>query len=224
MTNNETTHRSTATLTADDPRAVYARAWDIATDAAAAVRTDQAGDPTPCTEYAVADLLGHLISVGRRVACLGRGLDAFSVPEVSDDVAPGAWSAAFTRIGTEFEEAWRDDATLDLTITLPWADLSGAEALAMYANEVSVHTWDLAVATGQTPCWDDSVLAVALAAMEIGLPAEGRVEQFEAVRQNMPAGFEDFTPPFAAAVEAADDAPLIDRLVAWNGRRPSWPA
>ena len=30
------------------------------------------------------------------------------------------------------------------------------------------------------------------------------------------------TTPFAAAVEVPDDAPLIDRLVAWNGRDPAW--
>ncbi len=40
----------------------------------------------------------------------------------------------------------------------------------------------------------------------------------------MPEGMEGFTPPFAAAVHVADGAPLIDRLVAWNGRNPAWPA
>ena len=48
-------------------------------------------------------------------------------------------------------------------------------------------------------------------------------EAFEAMRQNLPKTTEAFTPPFAAAVEVPSAAPLIERLVAWNGRNPSWP-
>mgnify|MGYP000535288204 CR=1 FL=1 len=29
-----------------------------------------------------------------------------------------------------------------------------------------------------------------------------------------------WSPPFANAVPVPDDAPLIDRLAGWNGRRP----
>jgi hypothetical protein len=36
----------------------------------------------------------------------------------------------------------------------------------------------------------------------------------------MPPALRDFADPFADAVPVSDDAPLIDRLVAWNGRRP----
>jgi hypothetical protein len=35
----------------------------------------------------------------------------------------------------------------------------------------------------------------------------------------MPPGV-PFAAPFGDAVEAAADAPMIDRLVAWNGRLP----
>jgi hypothetical protein len=36
----------------------------------------------------------------------------------------------------------------------------------------------------------------------------------------MPPEHREPTDPFADAVPVPDDAPLIDRLVAWNGRRP----
>ena len=45
------------------------------------------------------------------------------------------------------------------------------------------------------------------------------VDQSAAVRDRM--GMDASTPDaFAAVVPVPDDAPLIDRLVAWNGRRP----
>ena len=44
---------------------------------------------------------------------------------------------------------WADDALLDLTVELPWATLSGTEVLASYTGELTLHTWDLATATGQ---------------------------------------------------------------------------
>ncbi len=43
---------------------------------------------------------------------------------------------------------------------------------------------------------------------------------FEAMRASMPAEQRNFADPFADAVPVHDDAPLIDRLVAWNGRQP----
>jgi hypothetical protein len=83
-----------------------------------------------------------------------------------------------------------------------------------------VHTWDLARATGQAPRWDDEVLEVAFAAVQRDLPAVGRRALFDEVAARLPAEAGPMTPPFAEAVPVAADAPLIDRLVAWNGRRP----
>lgn len=223
--NAPTDHPTTDTGLADgDPRRSFAKAWATSAAIATAIRPDQLADPTPCTEYDVDQLRRHLFSVGHRVACLGRGGDPFSVPEVAEDVAGDDWAAAWAEAGQEVQSAWADEATLSTIITLPWAQMPGAATLAMYVNEVTVHTWDLAVATGQAPEWDEAVLALGFEAIQIGLPAGDRTEQYDAIRDDMPEGMEGFTPPFAAAVHVADGAPLIDRLVAWNGRNPAWPA
>ena len=71
-------------------------------------------------------------------------------------------------------------------------------------SEITTHTWDLACATGQRPAFDDGVVGLSLATMQIALPPEMRGGEV----------------PFAAPVPVADDAPAIDRLVAWVGRRP----
>ena len=44
--------------------------------------------------------------------------------------------------------------------------------------------------------------------------------QFDAMQADVPPEAR-FSPPFAERVEVADDAPAIDRLVAYNGRRPA---
>ena len=65
--------------------------------------------------------------------------------------------------------------------------------------------------------WDDTVVAAALAARDI-LPAENRLAFYEDISTAM--GLDEVAVPFAEAVPIPDDAPAIDRLVAWNGRDP----
>jgi uncharacterized protein (TIGR03086 family) len=211
---------STEHPTTFDPRAVFGRAFATAGEVLAGLRPVDMGRPTPCTEYDVRTLAGHLLAVARRVRNVGRGESPFSVPEVVEGVTDDGWTVAWDEVGSAIVSAWADDATLARTVTLPWATMPGSATLLMWTNELTVHSWDLATATGQSPEWDTDALEAAFASIRMGLPAEGRVESFEAARQNMPEGMEDFTPPFAAAVEVPDDAPLIDRLVAWNGRDP----
>ncbi len=163
----------------------------------------------------VRTLLAHLVGVLDRVAALGNGKDPFAVAEtlVPDDRWADAWKHAARRA----TDAWSDDAVLQRPMTLPWIEGSGAEVLTSYFSELTVHTWDLATATGQQPDWDDVVVAAALDARQI-LPAENRRALFEEISIAM--GLDEVAVPFAEAVPIPDDAPAIDRLVAWNGRDP----
>ena len=61
------------------------------------------------------------------------------------------------------------------------------------------------------------VATLRVAAPDI-LPAEDRRELFEQI--SAAAGLDEVAVPFAEAVPTADDAPAIDRLVAWYGRDP----
>lgn len=109
-------------------------------------------------------------------------------------------------------------SVLQRTVRLPWKEDTGAAILASYVNEVTVHTWDLATATGQRPAWDPQVLSLAFDGIRF-MPGQNRAAMFEAMAQRVPALLRG-AQPFADAVPVSDDAPLIDRLVAWNGRRP----
>jgi uncharacterized protein (TIGR03086 family) len=198
-----------------DPRWIFGKAVGLGTAVVRTVRPDDLHRPTPCDEMDVRDLLGHLIEVLDRVAALGRGDDAFGFEpkDAPDDRWADAWSAAAHRV----QDAWTDDAVLAKPMALPWQQGTGAEILLGYVSELTVHTWDLAKALGVEVVWEDEVLQVAWDGTA-RLPAEGRYELFEAVSKQM--GFDHVRIPFADPVPVADDAPLIDRLVAWNGRRP----
>ena len=199
-----------------DPRPAYARAVALGGDVVRAVRPDQLHAPTPCTEFDVAALLDHLVMVVERTAAIGRGEPAMSVQPVA---RTEGWADAWRSAAHGNQAAWPDEA-LDRKVTLPWASMPGAAVLRMYTSEVTVHTWDLAVATGQRPAWDDEVVGASLEAMRRELPVEGRREMIEEALKNLPPG----TPsafPFAEAVAVPEDAPLIDRLVAWTGRDPA---
>ncbi|CAN5498118.1 TIGR03086 family metal-binding protein [soil metagenome] len=179
------------------------------------VRPDQLTAPTPCPEMDVRTMLGHLVGVLDRIAALGDGNDPFSVVEF---LAPDdEWSDAWTRSASQTAAAWSDDAALDRPMALPWIQGSGADILTSYFSELTVHTWDLATATGQQPKWDDAVVTAALEAPQI-MPAENRRAAFEQIAADM--GLDEVPIPFAEAVTVPSDAPAIDRLVAWNGRDP----
>lgn len=205
----------TSPTTGTDPRPILARAVATGGDVVAAVRPEQLTDPTPCTEMDVRTMLTHLVAVLERIAALGRGEDPFAVTETH---APdNRWSEAWATSAQRAADAWSDDALLERPMALPWIQGSGAEVLASYLSELTVHTWDLATATGQKPDWDDTVITAALEARQI-LPAENRRALFEEISAAM--GLDEVAIPFAEAVPVADDAPAIDRLIAWNGRDP----
>ena len=191
-------------LAADDPRLVFAKAVALGGSVIAGVRADQLTGPTPCDRYDVRLLLGHLVSVLRRLAAVARGESPFSVPDETTGVADDGWSDAWLAAAHEVQREWGDAAVLDRLLVLPWAEMPGRVALPIYTSEVTTHTWDLATATGQTPMWDDEVVAVSRAAMAAALPAEMRVEGV----------------PFGAVVPVSADASPIEHLVAWVGRNP----
>jgi uncharacterized protein (TIGR03086 family) len=190
-------------LAADDPRRPMAGAIRTAREVVAAIRPEDLERPTPCTDFAVADLLGHLLGACRRTAAVGRGEDPLSVITEPPFAPVADWDEAFATVAHEIQAAWTDDATLERTVVMPWATMPTRVMLGIYTNEVTVHTWDLAHATDQSPAWDPEVLAAAFAAMQAALPADGRESA-----------------PFDDVVPTASDADLVTRLVAWNGRRP----
>jgi uncharacterized protein (TIGR03086 family) len=190
----------------NDPRATYAQALDQTETVIAQVRADQAGQPTPCADWDVRKLVTHMVGGVIRVALVGEGADALSVPPFADldSGQPAQWAAAYRAAAGRAAAAWADDAKLDVVYALPWGTVPGRVAVAGYVREVLAHGWDLAAATGQETELDQELGTFALELSQRSLPAEGR------------EGF-----PFGPVVPVDPGAGVYARLAAWLGREPA---
>ncbi len=146
------------------------------------ITPDQLDLPTPCPEHDVRSLLGHVADVMARVRLMGEGGNPMANGTVDVTAVPDdGWFDLFRSRAHEVQAAWTDPAALERTIVLPWATAPGAAMLGTYTSELTVHTWDLATATGQHPQWDDEVVAFGFGAISRGIPAADRRARFEEV-------------------------------------------
>jgi uncharacterized protein (TIGR03086 family) len=166
------------------------------------VGADELDLPTPCPEYDVRTLLGHLMTVVGRINLALTGEDPLTIPTVTPDVTDfaGTWKERRTTL----DDTLADPKVLTVICKLPWGTLPGAAAIAAYTGELTTHSWDLAKATGRTAMLDDSLAEYCLPLVHQFIPAEPRGGHV----------------PFGPVVEVAPDAPAYDQLVAWEGRRP----
>jgi uncharacterized protein (TIGR03086 family) len=184
-----------------DPRPHYDRALHWAQQLVAGTRADQLDDPTPCPEFDVRTLLGHLVATVGRARVIGEGGAPFSVPSLVTGVADGGWADAFAAAVHELWPVWSADELLDAPRSVPWGEVPGRAALWGYVNETLVHGWDLALATGQPTEADADLAEITLAG----------------ARAQIPASVRSGPVPFAPVVEPAPDAGPTERLANWSG-------
>ncbi|MFE0178348.1 TIGR03086 family metal-binding protein [Streptomyces sp. NPDC059002] len=174
------------------------------------VTDEQLAAPTPCPDYAVRHLLGHVLSLSRAFADaarkdLGPGLDRAPGSFVPD-VGPG-WRGELPKALDALAEAWRDPAAWQGMTRAGGVDLPGEVAGLVAVDELVVHGWDLARATGQEYAPDAASLGAAEALLT---PAEGG-------DGDGPEGG-----LFGTPVPVPADAPLLDRVIGLSGRDPRW--
>ncbi|MBZ9642146.1 TIGR03086 family metal-binding protein [Streptomyces sp. PSKA30] len=172
------------------------------------VTDDQLADGTPCPDYAVRNLLGHLLGLSIAFRDAGRkelGPTTDTSPEAAlPDIGPG-WREELPKILAELAEAWRDPAAWTGETRAGGVPLSGAEAGAVAVDELVIHGWDLARATGQEYTPDPAALQ-----LSYGL--------LLAAAQDPSRGGGIFGP----VVPVPDDGPLLDRVIGLSGRDPEW--
>lgn len=164
--------------------------------------------PTPCRGAAVADLLDHL-----------DGLCAAFTGAAKKDLDAGgrAPSADGSRLGTDWRTripdrlaklaaAWRDEQAWTGMTRAGGIDLPGEIAGKVAVNEIVVHGWDIATATGHAYACEPGLVQAASEFVQ------------SAVAQNPNGSPGLFGPPVTVPANARP----LDRLIALTGRDPAW--
>jgi len=195
-------HGRVASMTTNtDPRPHYRTALTWVRTLADGVPADRLTDPTPCAEWDVRGMLGHLVATVDRVRVIGEGGDPQTTPRVVEGIADDCWTDALAAAEDKMAAVWADDAVLDELVTVPWGRVPGRAAVWGYIREALVHGWDLAVATGQSPEADPATAEAALAETKRVMPAEPRGGPI----------------PFAAPVAPRPGAGPTEQLANWCG-------
>jgi uncharacterized protein (TIGR03086 family) len=169
----------------------------------AKVTTGHLDLPTPCDGWDLRTLLNHAYSrldLSARAA-RNEAVDDFAqveIDHVGDDPA-----GAFERLTAAVLTAWDTTDDLETPRVTPVGPMPPAGILLFGAQDIFVHAWDVATAIGATPELSAEMIEVFT-----------RTHR-ESIDETMRAMF------FADAVPVPDDAPPLDQLVAFLGRRPS---
>jgi len=182
-----------------DPIEQLASALDSTGRVLASIAEDQWALPTPCTEWTVRDLACHLVTGNDRFTS-ALGGRASTTPVGTESDLPDAYH----RSARELLSAFGQPGALDSSVDVPIGTVPGLAALHLRITEILVHGWDLARATGQAASFPEAL-------------AEQELVFSRAKLSDIPPGRRPFAPP----QPIADDAPAIDRLAAYLGRRVS---
>ncbi|WP_174189792.1 TIGR03086 family metal-binding protein [Nocardia barduliensis] len=172
------------------------------------ITDDQLGAPTPCADTTVRDLLAHVVDLTeafRQSATKEAVGGSVEPPPPAERVLPEDWRERIPAQLDALVAAWREPAAWD-GVTEAGGVSEPAPVMARIAlDEVVVHGWDLAKATGQPFTCDAGDLATLLDMLR-ETPAEG-----------VPGLFGPVQPVTA-------DASVLERVLAFTGRRADWTA
>ncbi|MFP4514009.1 MAG: TIGR03086 family metal-binding protein [Acidimicrobiales bacterium] len=174
------------------------------------VDDDQLDRPTPCPDYRVGDLIDHI--GGLAIAFTGAAHKArhdgppTGPPGDAGRLGPD-WRARIPGQLDTLAVAWRSPDAWEGMTEAGGLDLPGEVAGLVALDEVVVHGWDLAVATGQPFTCESELVEAAMRFVE-PFAEPGR----EASRNGL----------FGPVVPVEPDAEPLDRLLGLTGRDPSW--
>jgi uncharacterized protein (TIGR03086 family) len=173
------------------------------------VRGDQLAAPTPCVDPSVGALLDHIdgLSIAFTAAATKTPLPEGSRGPSADASRLGKdWSTRIPQRLAALADAWRDEAAWTGMTQAGGQDLPAELAGVIALDEVIVHGWDIAVASGQSFSCEPPLLEAAYGFVQ------------PTVAQNPQGTPGLFGPP----VPVPEDAPLLDRLLGLTGRDPAW--
>jgi uncharacterized protein (TIGR03086 family) len=166
--------------------------------------------PTPCPSYTLGDLVEHVggaASAFTGAAAKDLGDATSHAPSGDASRLSDDWRRRIPRDLAGLAEAWREPTAWTGMTKAGGVDLPGEVAGLVALDELVIHGWDVARATGQAYDVDAASLEA----------VHGFVAQFsEPGMEEARAGL------FAAVVEVPEGAPMLDRVIGLTGRDPGW--
>jgi uncharacterized protein (TIGR03086 family) len=180
-----------------DLRELHRRVAAEADRVIAAISPDQLDRPTPCSGWNVRGLLNHVVNGNLRFAAIFTGQ-----PVMDRDayVLGPDHLAAFRSSVATLTEAFSRAGALEGIHRTPAGDEVGSHLMTTLFNEMLVHTWDLAWATGQSTDINPELCELSMSFFE---------------QRSIPRGEGQ---PFAQRKDAGTAASAADRLAAYAGR------
>jgi len=167
-------------------------------------------DPSPCRDYAVADVVNHLafgFLLAHHAATREPWPESWGLTDRAPflrDLPEAEWAEAAAKEGAATAAAWADPTAWEGESHLGGGPMPAAAIGSMMTGEFLVHAWDLAAATGQSYDVPPHLGEAALAAMT-GMAAVGRDAGWIGPEVAVPA-----------------DAPAFVRALGVSGRDPEW--
>ncbi len=164
----------------------------------AGIDPSQLDAPTPCADFTVAGVLGHMTELASAFAPMFRGEEP-----ATNGSGPGYATATdrFDVAMAALLDAVQSPGALERTIHTPGGAMPGDVFARLVAFDGLIHGWDLATSTGQT--W------------ELGEELVAEVDGF--ARQAITEAMRDGD-TWAAEQQPAAGATAIERLAAFSGR------
>jgi uncharacterized protein (TIGR03086 family) len=177
-----------------------------------AVRGDQLDLPTPCAEWTLRELLGHMIGQHYGFAAAARG-ETSDLSVWASRPAGADLHAAYAAAVADVTAAFAGDGMLERRLWLPeirdGARFPAAMAIGFHFLDYVVHGWDVARSIGSDPGFDADLVSAALAGAVQVPEGEARLAPGAAFRPGIPV---------------SEGAAEMDRLLAVLGRSPGWPS
>jgi uncharacterized protein (TIGR03086 family) len=180
----------------ENPLAKFDRAAGIANDVIAAVKPEQLDLPTPCTDWSVRQIINHLVIGNLTFASM---VGDSPRPDRAQDHLGDDPLGVFQDTVLDLRTLFSAEGVLTATYDTPLGSGPGTLLVAMRVVEMTVHSWDIAKATGQSTDLDAEL-------------AETCLDSLRAAMRNGRGG------PFGAERPAPQGATAADRLAAFAGR------
>jgi uncharacterized protein (TIGR03086 family) len=127
---------------------VYSDAMTWVSDLMSAVPESSFSKPTPCPDFDVRGLSGHLLGTAKRSIGTAERRSTREIPHVIIDVPDAMLAQSFGEVAEQIRAGWAGLEPGSLVLA-PWGQCSALDAVRGFTIETLVHGWDLAVATCQ---------------------------------------------------------------------------